>query len=88
MNEVARELDPKCFYEIPMDEPNINLNFYQEFKKCEIDLNFTNKSISAPVIYMSVVHGTLKSAFKKGGWKVKEMLKNTFQLLHDTSCLT
>ena len=57
-----------------MDDENVNLTFYQEFKGMS-DQSLFHELIEIGIFNLHFVHGALESSFGNNEWKVKELLK-------------
>ena len=67
-----------------MDAPAVYLKFMQELVKHREELEIEKKMIGIGTSGLHVVHGAFKCSIESTGWNIKETLKGSHQLLHDT----
>ena len=67
-----------------MDGPAINLKFLQELIKHQGELEIDEKMIDIGRCELHVVHGTFKCGIESTDWNIKEAVKGSHHLLHDT----
>ena len=70
--------------QVSMDGPSVNLKFMQEIIKHREELEIEEKMIDIGTCGLHVVHGAFKCGIESTEWKIKETLKGSHQLLHDT----
>ena len=67
-----------------MDDPLVNLKFLQGLVKHREELEIEEKMIDIGTCELHVVHGAFKCGIERTDWNIKETLKGSHQLLHDT----
>ena len=67
-----------------MDGLAINLKFLQELIKHRGELEIEEKMIDIGRCGLHVVHGAFKCGIEGTDWNIKETVKGSHQLLHDT----
>ena len=67
-----------------MDGPSVNLRFLQELVKHKEELEIEDKIIDIGTFRLHVLHSAFKCGIESTGWNIKETLKGSHQLLHDT----
>ena len=82
-NNITKDLDPKSLYQLSMDGPNVNKKFFKAIVK-ERETSSFHQLIDIGTCSLHVVHGSFKTAFEKSGWKIKQVLKGSFQLFKDS----
>ena len=78
-----KDLDPNKMYQISMDGPSVNMKFLEEISK-ERKADEQHQLINIGSCGLHTIHGALKTGAEKANWKIKETLKEAFQVLHDT----
>ena len=79
----TKDLDLKKLYQISMDRPKVKAKFYDEIVKSQEKAMF-HILIDIGSCSLHVVHGSLKTGSNKRSWKIKEIMKAAFHVLHDT----
>ena len=69
---------------VSMDGASVNLKFLQELVKHQEELGIEEKISDIGTCELHVVHGAFKSGIESTDWNIKETLKESPQLLHDT----
>ena len=67
-----------------MNGPLVNLKFLQELVKYQEELEIVEKMIDIGTCGLHVVHGAFKCGTESTDWNIKETLKGSHELLHDT----
>ena len=66
-----------------MDGPSINLKFLQKVQDDRVE-NEQPALIDIGSCGLHTVHGTFKCGAQSTGWKLKEILSGSYQILHDS----
>ena len=80
-NKSVDIIDLSKIIQVSMDGPSVNLKFMQELIKHREELEMM---IDIGTCGLHVVHGAFKCGIESTEWKIKETLKSSHQLLHDT----
>ena len=83
-NKSVDIIDLSKIIQVSMDGPSVNLKFMQELIKHREELEIEEKMIDIGTCGLHVVHGAFKCGIESTEWKIKETLKGSHQLLHDT----
>ena len=83
-NKSVDIIDLSKIIQVSMDGPSVNLKFMQELIKHREELEIEEKMIDIGTCGLHVVHGAFKCGIESTEWKIKETLKSSHQLLHDT----
>ena len=75
-------LEPLNMKHISMDEPSVNLKFYNVFKVTCLDGIF-HSLFGNDVCSLHVIHGSFRTGAAASGWKLKFTLKSSHKILHD-----
>lgn len=67
-------------YQVSMDGPNVNLNFFEEFS-IQKDNFYSFIDIGSFVLHI-VVHGSFSRGELKSSWNLKKLLKGAYHFLH------
>ena len=59
-----------------MDGPSVNVKFYTELLKI-------GEEAQLPTCSLHVIHGSFQTGINFTNWEMKDILKGSFQLLHD-----
>ena len=78
---VATGLDGGRLYKVFLDGASAN-EFYQEIIITR-QVELLHMLIDIGTCNLFIVHGALKTEVEKSHWKIKEVLKKAFQILHD-----
>ena len=70
--------------QVSMDGLSVNLKFLQQLVKHREELEVEEKMIHIGTCGLHVVHGAFKCGIDSADWNIKETLKGSHQLLHDT----
>ena len=70
--------------QVSMDGLSVNLKFLQQLVKHREELETEEKMIDIGTCGLHVVHGAFKCGIESADWNIKETLKGSHQLLHDT----
>ena len=82
-SKITKVLNAAHLYQVSMDEPNVNLKFYQEFYRKRKDEKY-HSLIDIGSCSLHIIHGSLKTGAEKSNWDIKKLLKGAYTMLHDT----
>ena len=66
-----------------MDNPRVNISFYTGLVKTQEEAQCPNL-IDVGTCSLHVIYDAFKNGYKCTNWKIKNILKGSFQLLHDS----
>ena len=78
-----KDLNPNHIYQISMDDPNLNLKFYD----CIVKKKEENKQhvlVDLVTCGVCTIHGTFKYGAEKSDWNSKKIVEECYILLHDS----
>ena len=81
--EVTNKLVPEKLYQISIDGPKVNLNFYREVE-AKRNESFYQSLIDVATCSLHSVQSAVKSGFESTSWGIKDILKDGFNLLYDS----
>ena len=70
--------------QVSMDATSVNLKFLHELVKHQEELEIEEKVVDIGTCGLHVMHGAFKCSIESTDWNIKETLKGSHQLLHDT----
>ena len=76
-------LEPLDMKHISIDEPSVNLKFYNVFKVTCLDGIF-HSLFGNGVCSLHVIHGAFRTSAEASEWKLKSTLKSSHKILHET----
>ena len=82
-NITVQGLDNCKICQISMDGPSVNLKFLQKVQDNRAE-NEQPALINIGNFGLHTVHGTFKCGAQSTGWKLKEILSGSYQILHDS----
>ena len=83
INDGLTGLDLSRQIQLSMDGPNVNWKVLSEMKK-EREEAGLSKLVDIGSCNLHIVHGALQTATEETGWKLKAVLKGSFQLFKDS----
>ena len=66
-----------------MDGPSVNLKFYQEFST-RLKKNNSHSLLGIGSCFLYIAHRSFTTGAEKSGWKLKNLLKGAYYVLHNT----
>ena len=82
-NIAVQGLDSCKICQISMDGPSVNLKFLQKVQDDRVE-NEQPTLIYVWSCGLHNVHGALKYGAQSTGWKLKEILSGSYQIVHDS----
>ena len=82
-NQCIENFDASKIIQVSMDCPSVNLKFYQELVKYREEIEL-QRMIDIGSCGLHIVHGAFQTGVKKTDWTMKETLKGSHKVLHDT----
>jgi len=80
----TESLDPSKMIQVSMDGPNVNLKFLKELSSTRSESEIPGL-INIGTCSLHTINNALQTGAKKSGWNLKNTLKGTWQLFHDSS---
>ena len=80
---LTTSLKSKDLYQVSMDGPKVNLNFFKTFAADFKEDNF-HSLIDIGSCSLHIVHGAFKTSAEKCEWDLKKFLKAAYTILHDS----
>ena len=82
-NKSNDRIDLNKVIQISMDGPVVNLKYFEKLVDYPEEID-AHRLIDRRTCSLHIIHGSFKSRVEATSWSVKDLLKGSFQLLHDT----
>ena len=82
-NDGMKQLDVNKLLQISMDGPSVNHNFLEKVSK-ERKGDEQHQLINIGSCGIHTIHGAFKTCAENPKWNIKQILKSTFQVFHDS----
>ena len=81
--EVMKEISYRHLYQVSIDGLSVNLKFYQEFST-PFKENNSHSLLDIGSCSLHIVHRSFTTGAEKSGWKLKNLLKGAYYILHNS----
>ena len=82
-NSALEEIDLSKSIQVSMDGSSVNWRFYNEVVKQRQEMEL-HQLINIGSCVLHIIHSAFKTGVEKADWCIKNTLKGSFQILHDT----
>ena len=76
-------IDLSKIIQVSMDGPSVNWKFYDELVKQRQEMEL-HQLINIGSCGLHIIHSAFKTGVEKTDWCIKNTLKGSFQIMHDT----